>query len=91
VGDYVQWTSDGPASKPRQAGVNVYPGTFVSAKDCPYAGTKKANGVVVNGEPKKQEPEIMPPVPEVEPEQNVPEIPPNKDPPEKKSPIEAER
>jgi hypothetical protein len=44
----------------------------------------------VNGEPKGQEPEIMPPVPEVGPEQNVPEIPPDKDAPEKKSPVEAE-
>jgi hypothetical protein len=40
----------------------------------------------MNDEPKKQEPEIMPPVPEVEPERNVPEIPPDKDVPEKKGP-----
>jgi hypothetical protein len=45
----------------------------------------------MNSEPKEQEPEIMPPVPEVEPEQNVPEIPPDKDAPEKKGPIQAER
>ena len=44
----------------------------------------------MNGEPKKQEPEIMPPVPEVEPERNVPEIPPDKDVPEKKGPVQAE-
>jgi hypothetical protein len=49
------------------------------------------NGRIMNSEPKKQEPEIMPPVPEVEPEQNVPEIPPDKDAPEKKGPIQAER
>jgi hypothetical protein len=44
----------------------------------------------MNDEPKKQEPEIMPPVPEVEPERNVPEIPPDKDAPEKKGPTQAE-
>ncbi|HWY74118.1 MAG TPA: hypothetical protein VN281_00795 [Verrucomicrobiae bacterium] len=44
----------------------------------------------MSGEPKKQEPEIMPPVPEVEPERNVPEIPPDKDVPEKKGPTQAE-
>jgi hypothetical protein len=36
--------------------------------------------------PKKQEPEIMPPVPQVEPERGVPEIPPDKDAPEKEAP-----
>jgi hypothetical protein len=44
----------------------------------------------MDSEPKRQEPEIMPPVPEVEPARNVPEIPPDKDAPEKKSPIQAE-
>jgi hypothetical protein len=44
----------------------------------------------MDGEPKKQEPEIMPPVPEVEPERDIPEIPPDKDAPEKKSPIRAD-
>jgi hypothetical protein len=44
----------------------------------------------MDGEPKKQEPEIMPPVPEVEPGRNMPEIPPDKDAPDKKSPIRAE-
>jgi hypothetical protein len=44
----------------------------------------------MNGEPKKQEPEIMPPVPEVEPDRKEPEIPPDKDAPEKKGPILAE-
>jgi hypothetical protein len=34
-------------------------------------------------EPKKQEPEIVPPVPVVEPARNVPEIPPDKDTPKK--------
>jgi hypothetical protein len=51
--------------------------------------TKKVNAM--NGEPKKQEPEIMPPLPDVEPEQNIPEIPPDKDVPEKRGPIQAER
>ena len=50
----------------------------------------EAKGDAMNGEPKKQEPEIMPPVPEVEPERNAPEIPPDKDAPEKKSPIRSE-
>jgi hypothetical protein len=44
----------------------------------------------MNGDPIKQEPEIMPPVPEVEPERNAPEIPPDKDAPEKKSPVRSE-
>jgi hypothetical protein len=46
----------------------------------------------MNDEPKKQEPEIMPPVPKVEPvepERPGPEIPPDKDVPEKESPIRA--
>jgi hypothetical protein len=33
----------------------------------------------MNNEPKRQEPEIMPPVPKGEPERLVPEIPPDKD------------
>ena len=41
-------------------------------------------------EPKTQEPEIPPPVPEVEPDRIVPEIPQDKDAPEKKGPIQAE-
>jgi hypothetical protein len=40
-------------------------------------------------EPKRQEPEIMPPVPQEEPQRNVPEIPPDKDAPEKDAPIRA--
>jgi len=40
-------------------------------------------------EPKKQEPEIVPPAPVVEPPRNVPEIPPDKDTPEKRSPVQA--
>jgi hypothetical protein len=44
----------------------------------------------MNDEPKKQEPEIMPSLPEVEPERNLPEIPLDKDVPEKKGPIQAE-
>jgi len=43
----------------------------------------------MNDEPKK-EPEIMPPVPVVEPERNIPEVPPDKDVPEKKGPTQAE-
>jgi hypothetical protein len=41
----------------------------------------------MDNEPKRQEPEIMPPVPEVEPERSIPEIPPDKDAPEKQSPV----
>jgi hypothetical protein len=41
----------------------------------------------MGNEPKRQEPEIMPPVPEVEPERRIPEIPPDKDTPEKQSPV----
>ena len=41
-------------------------------------------------EPKRQEPEIPPPAPEVEPDRSVPEIPPDKDALEKKGPIQAE-
>jgi hypothetical protein len=41
----------------------------------------------MGNEPKRQEPEIMPPVPEVEPERRIPEIPPDKDAPEKQSPV----
>ncbi len=44
----------------------------------------------MNGEPKKQEPEIRPPVPQVELERDVPEIPPDKDVLEKKGPTQAE-
>jgi hypothetical protein len=42
-------------------------------------------------EPKRQEPEIMPPVPEVEPTRPGPEIPLDKDAPEKLTPIKGER
>jgi hypothetical protein len=40
----------------------------------------------MNNEPKRQEPEFMPPVPKGEPERLVPEIPPDKDAPERKLP-----
>ena len=40
-------------------------------------------------EPKRQEPEIMPPRPQAEPGRSVPEIPPN-DVPEKTSPVQGE-
>jgi hypothetical protein len=49
--------------------------------------TKKRK--VMDTEPKKQEPEIVPPAPIVEPERNEPEIPPDKDTPEKRSPVRA--
>jgi hypothetical protein len=39
-------------------------------------------------EPKRPEPEIMPPAPKVEPQRDAPEIPPDKDAPEKRSPIQ---
>jgi len=42
----------------------------------------------MDDEPKKQEPEIMPPVPKVAPGRNAPEIPPDKDAPEKNVPIQ---
>jgi hypothetical protein len=44
----------------------------------------------MDGEPKIQEPEITPPLPEVERERNVPEIPLDKDVREKKAPTQAE-
>jgi len=40
----------------------------------------------MDNEPKRQEPEITPPVPV--PERSIPEIPSNKDTPEKKSPAQ---
>jgi hypothetical protein len=40
----------------------------------------------MDNEPKRQEPDIMPPVPMVEPRPDLPEIPPDKDVPEKKAP-----
>ncbi len=40
----------------------------------------------MDNEPKRPQPEIMPPVPNVQPEREVPEIPPDKDAPEKNSP-----
>jgi hypothetical protein len=43
----------------------------------------------MDSKPKKQEPEITPPLPVVEPEKNVPEIPPDKDAPEKRGPARA--
>jgi len=44
-----------------------------------------------NDEPKRQEPEIMPPVPEVEPRPEPAEIPPDKDAPEKNAPTTEEK
>jgi len=41
-------------------------------------------------EPKRQEPDIAPPIPQMEPNRGVPEIPPDKDAPEKKGPIQAD-
>jgi hypothetical protein len=62
------------------------PGNILSCRTLALYRTK---GDAMNVEPKKQEPDIPPPVPEVEPERNVPEIPPDKDVPEKKGPIQA--
>ncbi len=42
-------------------------------------------------QPKRPEPEIMPPVPMTEPQRTVPEIPPNQDTPEKSSPTTGEK
>jgi hypothetical protein len=42
-------------------------------------------------EPKRQEPEIMPPRPQVEPRRSVPEVPPDNDVPEKTSPVQGQR
>jgi hypothetical protein len=41
-------------------------------------------------EPKRQQPEIPPPLPIAEPQRNPPEIPPGIDPPEKSSPTTGE-
>ena len=43
----------------------------------------------MDNEPKRQEPDIPPPVPQIEPDRSVPEIPPDKDTPEKKGPVRA--
>jgi hypothetical protein len=40
----------------------------------------------MDDEPKRQEPEIKPPAPEVVPERKGPEIPPDKDAPQKEAP-----
>ena len=40
--------------------------------------------------PKRQEPEILPPVPRVEPGRSMPEIPPDKGVPEKSVPTQGE-
>jgi hypothetical protein len=42
-------------------------------------------------EPKPEQPEIIPPVPETGPTRRAPEIPPDKDAPQKKAPIQGER
>ena len=44
---------------------------------------------IMDEEPKRQEPEILPPVPQVEPGRSTPEIPPE-DVPAKSVPIQAE-
>ena len=44
---------------------------------------------LIDSEPKKQEPEIPPPAPVVEPERNAPEIPPDKNTPEERAPVRA--
>jgi hypothetical protein len=40
-------------------------------------------------EPKRQEPEVMPPRPNVEPQRTPPEIPQDKDTPERNAPVRA--
>jgi hypothetical protein len=47
-------------------------------------------GLAMDDEPKRVEPEIIPPVPETEPGRSAPEIPPDKDAPEKNGPIRGE-
>ena len=46
--------------------------------------------LIMDEEPKRQEPEILPPVPQGEPGRSTPEIPPDKDVPAKSVPIQAE-
>jgi hypothetical protein len=58
----------------------------LSKRLTPRGNKEKA---IMDTEPKKQEPEIVPPAPVVEPARNVPEIPPDKDTPEKRSPVQA--
>jgi hypothetical protein len=43
----------------------------------------------MNKQPKREEPEIKPPAPDVKQEPNAPEIPQDKDTPEKESPVKA--
>ena len=57
----------------------------LSKRLTPRGNKEKA---IMDTEPKKQEPEIVPPAPVVEPARNVPEIPPDKDTPEKRSPVQ---
>jgi hypothetical protein len=45
----------------------------------------------MDSEPKRPEPEIMPPVPNTEPRRSEPEIPADKDAPERESPTKGER
>jgi hypothetical protein len=42
-------------------------------------------------QPKQPEPEIMPPVPQVNPGRDTPEIPPDKDAPERESPTQGKK
>ena len=81
-------------SKPETGVIPSGTPVLLSRNDCsrdglPYAVKRRATPWTTN---KKQEPEIMPPVPKVEPvepERPGPEIPPDKDVPEKESPIRA--
>jgi len=57
------------------------------------AGLVRQQVVNIEGkmdQPKQPEPEIMPPVPDTEPQRTAPEIPPNLDAPEKSSPTKGE-
>jgi hypothetical protein len=62
------------------------PRTFFPSGDCPASVSEK--GSYMDGELKRQEPEIMPPVPNMVPGRSVPEITPDKDAPEKKGPTQ---
>ena len=69
-----------------QEAVNVHrPGTIFSVER--LFARRWLEAAAMGNESKRQEPEIMPPVPEVEPKRSIPEIPPDKDAPEKQSPV----
>src|SRR5580692_3060592 len=63
-------------------------GTFMAPRGC-FDSTLRTPKAIMD-QPKRPEPEIMPPVPNTEPQRTVPEIPPNQDAPEKRSPTKGE-